>query len=83
MSAAFIDLTTSAVSLAVEGSGIDANPTYEQVYSWELSRQTLGPAGYIYGSTNVLDIQSEIDLNGSQLQLIPLVLFVAALLVLV
>jgi hypothetical protein len=65
--------------LAVEGSGIDADPTYEQTYSWELSRQMLGPAAYIYGSTNVLQIQSEIDLIGSKLELIPLVLFMGAL----
>ena len=81
MSATFLGLGTTVVSLAVDGSGLDANPTYEQVYSWELSRQLLGPAAYIYGSTNVLNIQSEIDLNGSKLQLIPLVLFVGALLV--
>ncbi|KIM38940.1 hypothetical protein M413DRAFT_29853 [Hebeloma cylindrosporum] len=79
MSAAFINLGTTVVSLAVEGSGIDADPPYERTYSWELSRQMLGRAAYIYGSTNVLDIQSENELNGSKLQLIPLVLFIAAL----
>jgi hypothetical protein len=72
---------SSIVSLAVEGSGSDSNPTYEQAYSWELSRQQLGPAAYIYAPTNVLNIQSEIDVNGSKLQLIPLVLFIGALLV--
>ena len=81
MSAAFLGLGTTVVSLAVDGSGLDANPTYEQAYSWELSQQLLGPAAYIYGSTNVLNIESEIDLNGSKLQLIPLALFVGALLV--
>jgi len=83
MAASFIDsLGTNAVSLTVDtSSGLDANPTYEQVYSWELSRQLLGRAAYIYGSTNVLNIQSEIDLNGSKLQLIPLALFIGALLV--
>jgi len=72
-------LGTNVVSLAVDGSGIDGNPTYEQAYSWELSRQLLGPAAYIYAPTNVLNIHSEIDLNGSKLQLIPLVLFIGAL----
>ena len=82
MSASFSGLGTTVVSSAVEGSGSDANPTYEQVYSWELSRELLGGAAYFYESTNVLHIQSEIDLNGSKLQLIPLVLFMGALLVL-
>lgn len=81
MSVPFINLGTPVVSLAVDGSGLDANPTYEQAYSWELSRQLIGPAAYIYGSSNVLGVQSEIDLNGSELQLIPLLLFVGALLV--
>jgi hypothetical protein len=82
MSASFSNLGTTVVSSAVEGSGLDANPTYEQAYSWELSRHLLGGAAFFYESTNVLSIQSEINLNGSKLQLIPLALFMGALLVL-
>lgn len=79
MSASFGNLGLIVVSEAVKGSGLNANPTYEQAYSWELSRHLLGGAAFFYEPTKVLSIQSEIDWNGSKLQLIPLSLFMGAL----
>ncbi|KDR73867.1 hypothetical protein GALMADRAFT_227626 [Galerina marginata CBS 339.88] len=81
MSAGFQGLSTTVISSAVDGAGSQPNTTYEQAYSLELSRQMLARAALIYEPTNVIRIQSENSVNGSKLQVIPLLLFVGTLLV--
>ncbi|KDR68207.1 hypothetical protein GALMADRAFT_272694 [Galerina marginata CBS 339.88] len=81
MSAGFERSSTTVISSAVAGAGLQSNTTFEEAYSLELSRQMLARAAFIYEPKNVLRIQYENNVNGSKLQLIPLVLFVGALLV--
>lgn len=71
----------TVISDAVDGAGLQTNTTYEQAYALELSRQMLARGAYIYQPANVELIANEKVVNGSNLQVIPLVLFNAALLV--
>ena len=80
MSAGFQLLGTTVVSVAIDGAGLQSNTTYEEAYSLELSRQMLARAAFIYEPANVLQIQSENNVNGSILQIIPLAIFLGALL---
>jgi hypothetical protein len=81
MSAGFRLLGTTVVSDAVDGAGLGSNTTYEEAYSLELSRQMLARAAFIYIPANVLQIQSDNNVNGSIIQIIPLAIFLGALLV--
>jgi hypothetical protein len=81
MSAGFQLLGTTVISATVDGAGLQSNTTYEEAYSLELSRQMLARAAFIYEPANVLQIQSENNVNGSTLQIIPLAVFLGALLV--
>ena len=81
MAAGFQLLGTTVVSVAVDGAGLQSGTTYEGAYSLELSRQMLARAAFIYEPANVLQIQSEINVNGSEIQVIPLAIFLGALLV--
>lgn len=69
------------ISAVVDGAGLQTNTTYEQAYALELSRQTLARGAYIYEPVDVEQIANESLVNGSDLQIIPLVLFNAALVV--
>jgi hypothetical protein len=80
MSAGFQLLGTTVISATVDGAGLKPDTTYEEAYSLELSRQMLARAAFIYEPTDVLQIQSENDVNGSILQIIPLAFFLSALL---
>ncbi|KAH9474521.1 hypothetical protein JR316_0012982 [Psilocybe cubensis] len=68
------------ISTAVNGAGLEASTTYEQAYSNELSRQMLARGAIIYQPKDVIRIESENTAVGSNLQVIPLALFIAALL---
>ncbi|KAH9474523.1 hypothetical protein JR316_0012984 [Psilocybe cubensis] len=71
---------TTAISQQVDGAGSDPNTgTYEQAYALELSRQMLARGAFLYEPNDVIRIQSEKSIIGSNLQVAPLVLFVAAL----
>lgn len=72
---------TTAVSYAVDGAGLQENTTFEEAYSLELSRQTLARGAYMYEPKPVLGINNELVVIGTRLQIIPLVLFVAATLI--
>ncbi|PPQ94391.1 hypothetical protein CVT25_002747 [Psilocybe cyanescens] len=69
------------ISKAVDGAGLEINATYEQAYSIELSWQMLARGAFIYEPTEVNRIQSESNIVGSNLRLIPLVLFIVAILI--
>ncbi|KAF8898218.1 hypothetical protein CPB84DRAFT_1780608 [Gymnopilus junonius] len=71
----------TVISAAVDGAGLQTSTTYEQAYALELSRQMLARGAYIYEPVDVEQIASENLVNGSDLQVIPLVLFIAALIV--
>jgi len=80
MTVGFMD-QTNAVSYAVDGAGLQDNTTFEETYSLELSRQTLARGAYMYEAKPVLGINKELIVIGTRLQIIPLVLFVAATLI--
>ncbi|PPQ81379.1 LOW QUALITY PROTEIN: hypothetical protein CVT25_015900 [Psilocybe cyanescens] len=80
MMAAGFDGQTTAISQAVDGAGLDVSTTYEQAYSVELSRQMLARGAFLYEPTDVIRMQSENNIVGSNLRTPPLTLFIAALL---
>lgn len=69
---------STQVSDAVNGAGLLTNMSYEEAYSLELSKQALARGAYIYEPRDVLSISKELNIIGSRLQLIPLVVFVFA-----
>lgn len=69
---------SAQVSDAVNGAGLLTNMSYEEAYSLELSKQALARGAYIYEPRDVLSISKELNIIGSRLQLIPLVVFVFA-----
>ena len=74
----FFSGASTLVSDAVNGAGLLTNMSYEQAYGLELSKQTLARGAYIYEPRDVLSISKELNVIGSKLQLIPLVIFVVA-----
>ncbi|PPQ97614.1 hypothetical protein CVT26_002372 [Gymnopilus dilepis] len=82
MSPGFLLSNTAVISEAVDGAGLQSNTTYEEAYSLELSRFMLARGAGLYAPTDVLRIESNNYVNGSKLQVIPLAIFVATLLVL-
>lgn len=72
------DAVSTQVSAAVDGAGLLTGVTYEEAYSLELSKQALARGAYIYESRDVESISKELNIIGSRLQLIPLVIFVLA-----
>ena len=72
--------SSTLVSDAVDGAGLQTKTPYEEAYSLELSRQSLARGAYIYAPSDALSILRELNIIGTELQLIPLVIFVAAML---
>lgn len=72
--------SSTLISDAVDGAGLQTKMPYEEAYSLELSRQTLARGAYIYAPSDVLSILRELNIIGTELQLIPLVIFVVAML---
>lgn len=71
--------TRTLISTAVNGAGLEVSTTYEQAYSNELSRQMLARGAIIYEPRDVIKIQYENTIVGSDLRVIPLALFITAL----
>jgi len=74
-------VSSTQVSDAVDGAGLLTNMSYEEAYSLQLSKQALARGAVIYEPRNVLSISKELNIIGSRLQLIPLIIFVLATLI--
>ncbi|KDR66408.1 hypothetical protein GALMADRAFT_147995 [Galerina marginata CBS 339.88] len=71
---------TPVVSTPIDGAGLQTDATYEQAYSLQLSRQMVARGAFIYQPTDAIQIQSENTISGSNLQVIPLTIFVISML---
>jgi hypothetical protein len=69
------------ISKFVEGAGVSTKETYEQAYARELSRQVTGLGAYLYRPKNALEVQSQYEILGSSLNLVPLAILVSAMLI--
>ena len=68
-----------SVSDAVEGAGLQENRTYVEAYGFALSRQVLARGADIYEARDVIDVAKEQSVIGTKLQIIPLIIFAAAM----
>ena len=68
-----------SVSDAVEGAGLQENRSYVEAYGLALSRQVLARGADIYEARDVIGVAKEQSVIGTKLQIIPLIIFVAAM----
>lgn len=65
----------------VEGAGLSSSSiSYEDAFALELSRELVAFSSSIWAPSSVLDIQSRNESLGSRIQLVPLTLYVSAVL---